>query len=132
MNAGQIFVRGVWRIIPSEDDLSWVDRVASSPGDDGPLGDYGAIVRKMLSAGISSADIARFAKIVGYEVAFRLCYHLGDPNASYEGFGDTVPEFEWDLYEVKDGEPQSPISCTHELLLGADPSGREMRPRGGA
>ena len=66
-------------------------------GKVGGIVDYGSLVRKMLSAGISSAEIARFAKIVGYQVAFRICYHLGDPNVSYESFDDTVRKFEWDL-----------------------------------
>lgn len=128
MNSGEVFVRGIWRFIPSEDDTSWVDEVAATSSSSGPLGDYGTLVRKMLNAGLPAQDIARFARIVGYEVAFGICYHLGDPQASYEGFAETAPEFVWDLYEVEDGEPTSPIACVHELLLGADPSGREMSP----
>ena len=129
MNPGVVFVRGVWRIIPSEDDTSWIEKVAREPADDSPCGDYGSLVRKMLNAGLSPEEIARFARIVGYYVAFGMCYHLGDPNASYEDFDDDTPEIEWDLYEVENDKPTTLISCVHEHLLMADPSGREMRPK---
>jgi hypothetical protein len=36
-------------------------------------------------------------------VAFGLCYHLGDPIASYEGFNDGAPEIAWGLFRVRDG-----------------------------
>ena len=78
---------------------------------------------------LSPEEIARFARIVGYYVAFGMCYHLGDPNASYEDFDDDTPEIEWDLYEVENDKPTTLISCVHEHLLMADPSGREMRPK---
>ena len=129
MSSGEIFVKGIWRMIPSEDDTSWVDVAAASSMSDSPIGDYSLLVQKMLNAGLSSHDIARFARIVGYKIAFHICYYLGDPQASYEGGADTIPEHEWDLYEVQGGMQTSPITCVHELLLGADPSGREMRPR---
>jgi len=131
MDATEIFVRGVWKIIPSEDDLSWVEKAAALQADCSPCGDYGFLIRKMLAAGISAEDIARFARIVGYKVAFQVCYHLGDPIASYEGFKDRAPEFEWNLYQIQDDKPVAPMRCTYEILLTADPSRREMRPKSG-
>ncbi len=127
----EVFLRGVWRrIIPRVDDVSWVDRLASLPASDGPLGDTGPIVRRMLSAGIPAADIARFSQIVGYETAFGLCYHLEDPVASYEGMpvgaGDRLA---WGLFLVDEtGEPCDALGMLHESILSMDPSGREMRP----
>ena len=67
-------IREVWQYIPDEDDLSWIDRVANQPETSDPLGDFGAITRRMLSAGISKLDIARFAKINAYEAAFGALY----------------------------------------------------------
>jgi hypothetical protein len=83
----------------------------------------------MLDAGIPEQDIARFARIMAYQTAFNLCYHLSDSAASYEGPGAPSAKWEWELYEVKAGDPAEPMICVHELLLTADPTGREMRPR---
>jgi GNAT superfamily N-acetyltransferase len=130
MDPASVFVRGVWRMIPSEEDTAWVDRVARLPADDSPCGDYGALVRRMLGAGLTREEIARFARIVGYEVAHGLCYHLGDPNASYEGFADVAPAYKWGLFQLEKGGAAAAISGLHEILLTADPSGREMRPKG--
>ena len=100
MSPEEDFVRGVWMTVPSEDDTAWIKRVAALPRTDQPLGDYGALVKRMLECGISEYEIARFAKIVGYETAFGITYLLEDP-----------------------------LAGAHELMLSMDPSGREMRPR---
>ncbi len=125
----EVFVRGVWTLIPDTADTSWVDRLATRAGDDRPLGDYGPLVRRFLEAGLSTQEVARFARIVGYEVAFGLCYHLDDPVASYEGFDDES-EVAWGLYEIdpRSDDVVEPIVCVYERLLSADPTGEEMRP----
>ncbi|MCC6435002.1 MAG: hypothetical protein IT196_08245 [Acidimicrobiales bacterium] len=129
----EVFLRGVWRrIIPCVDDLSWVQRIAALPAEDEPLGDRGPIIRKMLDAGISEAEIARFAQIIGYETAFGLCCHLEDPIASYEGIptdGDVVVPWGLFLIDPETGEPCAPLGGLHESMLSMDPSGREMRPQ---
>lgn len=127
----RLFLRGIWAgVIRGDDDPSWVDRVAARPATDQPLGDFGPIIGRMLEAGISATDIARFAKIIGYETAFGFCYHLTDPNASYEGFDDDAEDIAWCLFEidVDSEEPVRPIIGLHEEILGLDPSGNEMRP----
>ena len=105
----EVFLRGVWHgIIPRTDDINWVDRLAALPATDEPLGDLGPLVRRMLRAGIAAADIARFAQIERYEVAFGFCYHLADPIASYEGLADDGErELSWCLFLVDpdSGEP---------------------------
>ena len=130
MSPEQVFVRGVWMSVPSEDDISWVKRIAALPATGQPLGDYGALVRRMLECGVAEYEIARFAKIVGYETAFGIAYLLDDPSA---GFTDTVnPEqVSWALYQVDDdtGEPIRPLLGSHEIMLSMDPSNREMRPK---
>ena len=124
-------MRGVWAgIIPDTTDTSWVERLAAQEGDTRPLGDYGPLVRRMLEAGLTTEEIARFARIVGYEVAFGFCYHLADPVASYERFDDNQAEIAWELYRV-DPETDEPVERMwgmHEILLTADPTGDEMRP----
>ena len=131
MDSTQIFLRGVWKLIPDEENTAWVDRIANSQGDNGPLGDYWPILIEMLDKSISEKTIARFAKIVGYETAFSICYHLGDPYESYEGFPEEEKQIAWGLVTTDDGteEPlEDEITCPHEQLLMMDPCGREMRP----
>ncbi len=131
MEPTELFLRGAWKSIPSEDDVSWVERVAAFEATSQPLGDYGPIVKEMLNKGVSAYSIARFAKIVGYETVFGLCYHLEDPNASYEGFPEKDDEIAWGLFQIdpESDEPTEPIRGLHETILSMDPSGREMRPK---
>lgn len=128
VNVPTIFARGVWRFIPSEDDASWIMAAAGRPANTAPCGDLGALVKRMLSVGLTPKEVARFARIIGYQVAFQICYHLDDPNASYQGFDDVAPEIDWNLFRVEGGKPAGVIAGIHEVLLAADPSGREMRP----
>ena len=134
MDSTEIFLRGVWKAIPDEEKIDWIDTIASTPGDDGPCGDYGPIIKEMLEKGIAESTIARFAKIVGYETAFTICYHLSDSYASYQDFPEVERPIAWGLETIDDetGEPvddEEAITCPHEQLLMLDPSGREMRPR---
>lgn len=126
MTSEQVFVRGVWMNVPSEDDVSWVRRVAALPLTEEPLGDYGALVKRMLECGLSEYEIARFAKIVGYETAFGIAYLLDDPAVAGN------QRVSWRLYEVDEDtqRPVKPLVGAHEEMLSMDPSGREMRPRG--
>lgn len=130
MTPEEVFVRGVWRKIPSEDDPSWVARIAGLPATNQPLGDFGVLVRRMLECGVSEHEIARFAKIVGYETAFGISYLLDDPSA---GFADTSnPEgVSWKLYQVDEAteQPIRPLIGLYEMMLSRDPSRREMRPK---
>jgi len=130
MTPEEVFVRGVWMNVPSEDDVSWVRRVAESPRTDQPLGDFGALVRRMLACGLSEYQIARFAKIIGYETAFGIAYLLNDPSAGFTA--PSNPEaICWGLYQVDEQtqQPIRPLLGAHEEMLSMDPSGREMRPR---
>jgi hypothetical protein len=131
MKPTEVFARGAWQFVPSEDDISWVERVAALDASNQPLGDYGPIVKDMLTKGVSAEAIARFAKIVGYETVFGLCYHLEDPIASYEGFPEEDEEIAWGLFQInpETDEPIEGLSCIHEVMLRMDPSGREMRPK---
>jgi hypothetical protein len=99
----EIFAQAVWKYIPDEEDSSWVRKISELESSKEPLGDFGPIVEDMLSKGVAPETIARFAKIVGYETAFGICYHLGETNEGLVG--------------------------VHEVLLSMDPTGREMRPK---
>lgn len=98
----------LWSGSISGTDSEWVDRVAELEQKDEPLGDYGPIVRRMLDAGVQRNDIARFARIVGYEAVFGCLYDLDEA-----GISEVPGHFAGGLYES---------------LLSADPTGTEMRP----
>jgi hypothetical protein len=130
MTPEEAFARSLWLMVPSEDDLSWVRRIAALPFKAQPLGDYGALVKRMLECGLSEYEIARFAKIVGYETAFSVAYLLEDPAAGFAA--NSNPEHvSWALFQTNQNvaTPIAPLCGVHELLLSMDPSGREMRPK---
>lgn len=126
-----VFLDGVWQsVIPRTDDVSWVTRVAALPFEDEPLGDYGPLVRRMLDAGLSPEEIARFAQLVGYETAFGMCDYVEDSEMAYAYEPDDAPQFHWGVFLVdpKTDRPVIPLGGLHSGILSADPSGREMRP----
>ena len=130
MSPAEIFARGVWKLLPDEEDCTWVRVAANTPGSDKPLGDYGPIIKEMLDKGIAPETIARFAKIIAYDAAGSVCYRTEDPSASYEGFPDEEEKLSWLLALIDDNENTIGfISGIHALLSGMDPSGREMRPK---
>ena len=126
----EVFLRGVWNAVIPSSDPEWVERVAALEGDTEPLGDYGPLLKKMLDHGLSPAEVARFAQIIGYGVAFGMLSHIDDNVASYEGLPDARDEYFWQLYAVDPEtlEPISTLTSLNESLLTEDPSGREMRP----
>jgi hypothetical protein len=127
----EVFLRGVWTgVIPQTVDVSWVTQVATHPLTDEPLGDYGSLIKRMLDAGLSPAEIARFAQLVGYETVFSMCVYLEDSQLAYVGEPDNEEDqLEWGLFTVdRRGRPLEAIQGLHEEVLSADPSGREMRP----
>jgi hypothetical protein len=131
MTPRDLFLRGVWKIIPNDQDITWVATIAAQPLTNKPLGDYGSLIEDMLDKGVTPRDIARLARIIGYETAFGLLYHLDDPDASYAGFPAGEPNVYWSGLQAFDAETDQPLdelSGLHESLLSADPSGREMRP----
>lgn len=123
----EAFVKGLWEIIPQEGNVDTILRAAQNPYEATPCGDYGAIVKHMLDHGISPEIIARFEKLVGYEVASRICYYLEDPEDAKE-YVDEPDKLEWTLFFSKDCEPIDRLSGFQERLMATDPTGREMRP----
>jgi hypothetical protein len=72
---------------------------------DGPFGDTGAAMERLLAAGVSRRDLHLVLRHAAYEAVFGTLYSLGDPGAEDDDVGT--------LYEG---------------LLSADPSGMEGRP----
>ena len=127
----EVFLRGLWRMVPDEEDTGWVSRVAAQAASNEPLGDLPKLVQEMRDAGLEDAKIARFAKLMAYETAFGMLYHLEDPNASYTGAEPDEKRLEWELYlrDQETGKPTEPLNALHEFFLSMDPTGREMRPK---
>ena len=73
---------------------------------DGPFGDTGAAMERLLAAGVSRRDLGLVLRSAAYEAVFGTLYALSDPGP---------------------GEDDD-ISMLYESLLTADPSGMEGRP----
>ncbi|NLR95056.1 MULTISPECIES: hypothetical protein [Flammeovirga] len=131
MTEQEIFLRGIWKIIPDEENTDWIENLSKEEFDDSPLGDFGSIIKGMLDKGVEAKSIARLFKIIGYETAFSILYHLEDPIASFEGFESENDHLDWALFTI-DEESETPkegLWDLHSNLLSMDPSGREMRPK---
>jgi len=130
MNNEEIFLRGVWKHIPDETETKWIERLSKEELTSQPMGDFGVILKEMLSKGVRAETIARLMKIAAYETAFGIMYHLEDPNASYEGFSEEKERISWGVFIVdkETGGPIEPLKGLHETILSMDPTGREMRP----
>jgi hypothetical protein len=72
---------------------------------DGPFGDTGPAIERLLGAGASAADLCLVLRATAYEAVFGTLYALGDP-----------------------GVDDNKVFMLHEELLTADPSGMEGRP----
>jgi hypothetical protein len=72
---------------------------------DGPFGDTGGAIERLLAAGVSRRDLRFVLRNAAYEAVFGTLYSLGDPG-------------------VEDDD----VGTLYEELLTADPSGMEGRP----
>ena len=71
---------------------------------DGPFGDTGAAIERLLAAGVSRRDLRFVLRNAAYEAVFGTLYSLGDPGV------------------------EDDVGTLYEELLTADPSGMEGRP----
>jgi hypothetical protein len=72
---------------------------------DGPFGDTGAAIERLLAAGASRRDLRLVLRNMAYEAVFGTLYAFSDP-----------------------GLEEDDVSTLYEELLMADPSGMEGRP----
>jgi hypothetical protein len=72
----------------------------------GPFGDTGPAIERLLAAGVSRRDLSLLLRSSAYEGAFGVLYALSDPGADEE----------------------VDIGTLYEELLMADPSGMDGRP----
>ena len=72
---------------------------------DGPFGDTGAAIERLLAAGASRHDLRLVLRTIAYEAVFGTLFAFSDP-----------------------GLEEDDVSSLYEELLMADPSGMEGRP----
>jgi hypothetical protein len=81
----------------------------------------------MLAKGVSRQAITDLVRVFQYSVLFHACSVLDG------SWVTDLPVSDWTLHQVDDdGKSVAIIQGLHEVLLGLDPTGREMRPRGSA
>jgi hypothetical protein len=108
MPSREEFLRIVWdEVINPPMTGVWIDNAIAASKKDGnaPFADVGAALERILANGIDRRDLSLVARSAIYNAVFSLFYMLDDPG-------------------VDDGD----VFMLHELLLGADPSGKEGRP----
>jgi hypothetical protein len=123
------FSKALWEGVVDENDDGWIDReiewAKTCPWD--PCAPVGPALEEMLAKGVSRQAITDLVRAMQYGVLYHVCSLL-DGSRTVD-----LPVNNWTLYQVdENGQPVAPIQGLHEVLLGMDPTGREMRPRGSA
>ena len=128
--AGLLFLRQAWTYVVSEDDRNWPARKRRAEGSkaEAPFDGIGLALASLLEKGATPEELIDLVRGVQVQLLFNLCYLLDGPAFFSEGLH--VQGVGWALMETDGaGQPQRPMPGLHELVLGTDPTGREMRPR---
>jgi hypothetical protein len=128
--ARYLFLRQAWRQVVKEGDSGWIEasieRAQTHP--DEPYAGVGHALTKLRALGTTDEEITDVVRGMQAQLLFSLCYLLDDP-------GEVEPEVEdvaWVLAQVDtEGNVLGTVGGLHESVLETDPTGREMRPRGG-
>jgi len=120
------FTKALWEGVIAEGDDGWIDQeiewAKSRPRD--PCAQSGPALEEMLAKGVSRQAITDLVRVFQYSVLFHACSLL-DGSQTVD-----MPVNDWALYQVdEDGKPVAIIQGLHEVLLGMDPTGREIRQR---
>ncbi len=118
--------KSMWAGVVDENDLGYVEaevnRSRAYPKD--PCSQAGKALEEMLSKGISRSSIIDLIRVVQYETLYHVTAVLDGARTL------DVPVTEWLVFQVDEKErPVARLHGIHEILLGLDPTGREMRPR---
>ncbi len=128
-----LFLRGAWKSVISDDDVSWIEEYRRPPKDpDAPLAGLSGALNRLLAAGADPHDIAEVVRGMQYEVLFSMCYLIADSHVAIDDLDDPTAfeDVGWQLFEVdSEGNIGRAIDCLHEDALATDPTGREMGPR---
>ena len=123
------FAKALWEGVIPEGDAGWIDQetewARSRPRD--PCAQSGPALEEMLAKGVSREAITDLVRVFQYSALYHACSLL-DGSRTLD-----LPVSDWTLHQVDGaGKPVAIIQGLHEVLLGLDPTGREMRPRGSA
>ncbi len=121
------FYRGIWKWIPDDDDSGWVLRSANSPYQ---RDEENELLKLFIESGVPPEKIARYAKLLSYEMAFRILHYLGDP--PYDNLGDlnNDEELNWRVAVFRDdAEVEEVFTLDAPSLQEYDPTGRDMEPK---
>ena len=131
----EIFLRGVWTMVPDDQNTDWVHKIANAKPSRGFVSDHQRILRRMLEAGVSERDIARLCRIVGFETAQGILNMIDDPGAAYfelkkDPKFQNAREFDWciNVSDASTKEDLGRLDGVHEEFESLDPTGREMEP----
>lgn len=121
------FAKSLWNGVMPENDDKWIDQeiewAKSRPRD--PCAQSGPALEEMLSKGVSRKAIIDLVRVFQYSALYHACSILDGSRV------ENVPITDWTLHQVdEEGKDVAIIQGLHEVLLGMDPTGREMRPRG--
>ncbi len=120
------FARAMWACAADENDDRWIDQEIrrSRDGPNDPCAQIGPALAEMLSKGVSRRAITDLVRVIQYGVLYHVASLLDGSRI------EDVPIHRWRMYEVdEDDHLVAVIQGLHEVLLGLDPTGREMRPR---
>lgn len=123
------FAKALWEGVVAEGDNGWIDGeiewAKSRPSD--PCAQAGPALAEMLGKGVSRQAITDLVRVFQYSALYHACSLLDGSRVVH------LPVSEWILHQVdEEGKPIAIIQGLHEVLLGLDPTSREMRPRGTA
>ena len=121
------FYHGIWKWIPDDEDTSWVERHAHSPHQRTETND---LVKSFLDKGVPPEDIARYAKILSYNMAFDILAYLEDPYRDNHGKLNGDLALSWRVAVLRDDQTiEEVFSIDAPLLQEYDPTGRDMEPK---
>ncbi len=126
-----LFLRQAWAQVVRESDGKWIDAQIQNTDKrpDGPFAGTGLALRKLRARGATDEELTDLVRGMQVELLFQFCYLLEDPGA----VEPEVKDIAWALVQVDNkGRLVGNIGGLHESVLETDPTGREMRPRGGA
>ena len=120
------FAKALWEGIIAEDDHSWIglDIESAKSKPNAPCAQSGRALEEMVAKGVSTRAIVDLVRVSQFNALYHACSLL-DGSCAVD-----LPIKEWVLNQVDErGKPVATIQGLHEVLLGLDPTGREMRPR---
>jgi len=127
-----VFLQQAWRSVIAEDDTSWIDQQirAAEQWPRDPGAGIGPALKRLLSIGASREDIAEVVRIMQWQTLAAVIYQIDDSGVVAYPSEQTL-RVGWALFELDaDFEPLHPLGGLHESVLDAEPTGREMRPKG--